>query len=291
MRLPKFEYFEPESLETALNLLAERDGKATVLAGGTDVLVKMRNGRMKPGAVIALEKIQNLSEISFDAGKGLTIGAAAKVSDVASNSEILQYYPALAKAAGVMANVQVRNMATIGGNLCNAAPSAENAPPLMALGAYATIASSEKVRQLALDDFFLGPGLTAMKPYEIMTSIVVPEPPAKSGASYQRISARCGVDIAAVSVGTMVRMEDGVCKEIRIVLGAVAPVPMHASEAEAFAVNKVWSIENVKKAAQLASEESRPISDVRASAQYRRGMVAVLTFRSMEEAHARSITR
>ena len=291
MRLPKFEYFEPETLEEALRLLAEWRERACVLAGGTDVLVKMRNGRLKPGAVIALERISSLNGIGFDLSKGLTIGAGAKLSDVTSHPDILRYYPAIARAALVMANVQVRNMGTIGGNLCNAAPSAENAPPLMALGAVVTAASLEEERRIPLDDFFKGPGLTAMKPEEIMTSIFVPTPPAKSGASYQRISARCGVDIAAVSVGAMIIIEDTVCREVRISLGAVAPVPMRALSAEAFLKEKVWSEEFLREAARISADESRPISDVRASLEFRKQMVAVMTQRALEEAYGRAIKR
>ncbi|MFH0960647.1 MAG: xanthine dehydrogenase family protein subunit M [Pseudomonadota bacterium] len=290
MRLPKFEYFEPETLEDALRLLAEWRERACVLAGGTDVLVKMRNGRLKPGAVIALERISSLNGIGFDSSKGLTIGAGAKLSDVASHPDILRYYPAIARAARVMANVQVRNMGTIGGNLCNAAPSAENAPPLVVLGAVVTAASLEEERRIILDDFFTGPGLTVLKPEEIMTSILVPAPRAKSGSSYQRISARCGVDIAAVSVAAMVRMEGNVLKEVRIALGAVAPVPMRAFKTEAFLLEKNWTPELLKEAARMSADESRPISDVRASSQYRRQMVAVLTLRALEEAHARAMT-
>jgi CO/xanthine dehydrogenase FAD-binding subunit len=290
MRLPKFDYFEPETIDEALRVLAEWGEKALVLAGGTDVLVKMRNGRLKPGAVVALERICSLSEISFNLSEGVTIGAGAKLSDVASHPDILRHYPAIARAARVMANVQVRNMGTIGGNLCNAAPSAENAPPLMAIGAIVTVKSLQGDRRIPLDDFFRGPGITVMKPEEIMTSIFVPTPPPKSGASYQRISARCGVDIAAVSVGAMVTIEGVVCKEARIVLGAVAPVPMRALNAEAFLAEKVWSPELLRDAARISSEESRPISDVRASLQYRRKMVAVLTVRALEEAHGRAIT-
>jgi CO/xanthine dehydrogenase FAD-binding subunit len=289
MRLPKFDYFEPETLDEALRVLAEWGEKALVLAGGTDVLVKMRNGRLKPGAVVALERICSLSEISFNLSEGVTIGAGAKLSDVASHPDILRHYPAIARAARVMANVQVRNMGTIGGNLCNAAPSAENAPPLMAIGAIVTVKSLQGDRRIPLDDFFRGPGITVMKPEEIMTSIFVPTPPPKSGASYQRISARCGVDIAAVSVGAMVTIDGVVCKEARIVLGAVAPVPMRALNAEAFLAEKVWSQELLRDAARISSEESRPISDVRASLQYRRKMVAVLTVRALEEAHGRAI--
>ncbi len=289
MRLPKFEYFEPKTLEAALNLLTQNGNNAHLLAGGTDVLVKMRNGRLKPEAVIGLQGIEDLNGIHFDSGKGLTIGATAKLAEVASNPDVLKHYPALAFAAGVMANVQVRNMGTIAGNLCNAAPSAENAPPLMAMGAEVAVANLQGDRRIALHQFFRGPGLTAMEHGEIMTAIFVPFPVPKSGASYKRVSARCGVDIAAVCVSAWVALDGEVCKDARIVLGAVAPTPMRAVGAESFMREQTWTQELIETAAAQTVQESKPISDVRASADYRKKMVAVLTLRALEEAYERAI--
>ena len=166
--------------------------------------------------------IEGLDGIHFHPTEGLTLGATARLAEVASHPDILENYPALTYAVQVMANVEVRHMATVAGNLCNAAPSADTAPPLIAMGAEVTLASLKGERRLPLDRFFKGPGLTAMEHGEIMTSIHVPPPQPKSGASYMRISARCGVDIAAVGVGVMATFNGKGCKEARIVLGAVA---------------------------------------------------------------------
>ena len=166
-------------------------------------MVKMSAGRLKPKAIIRLMDIEGLDGIRFHPEEGLTLGATARLAEVASHPDVLNHYPALAHAVQVMANVEVRHMATVAGNLCNAAPSADTAPPLIAMGAEVTLASLNGQRRLPLDQFFKGPGLTAMQHGEIMTSIHVPLPQPKSGASYMRISARCGVDIAAVGVGVM----------------------------------------------------------------------------------------
>ena len=289
MRLPKFDYFEPKTLEAALTLLTENGKSACVLAGGTDVLVKMRNGRLMPKTVIGLQRIESLNSIDFDPAKGLTIGAMARISDVVNHPDIMRVYPALSHAAGVMANVQVRNMGTIAGNLCNAAPSAENAPPLMAMGAQVTTVGPTGSRDIPLDQFFRGPGLTKIEASEIMTSIFVPLPARRSGASYKRISARCGVDIAAVCVGAMVACTEEVCSEVRIVLGAVAPVPMRAPKAEGIIQGQKLTRDLVEEAAAQAAEESKPISDVRATADYRKKMVEVLTFRALEQAYERAM--
>jgi len=288
MRLPRFEYFAPKTLEAALGLLTDKGEGACVMAGGTDVVVKMDLGRFKPKAIIALQGIQGLNEIRFDAKQGLTIGATARLADVTSHPDILKHYPAVANAVQAMANVQVRNMATVAGNLCNAAPSADSAPPLIVMGGQVTLASVKGERRVPLDQFFQGPGLTAREHGEIMTSIFVPLPPPQSGASYKRISGRCGVDIAAVGVGAMAIFGGKVCKEAKIVLGAVAPIPMRAKSTEALVQGKEWTPELIEKAGDQAAEEARPISDVRASAEWRKQMVAVLTRRTLEEARERA---
>lgn len=288
MRLPQFEYFAPKTLEEALSLLKEQGEGARVMAGGTDVMVKMTHGLLKPKAIIALQEIEGLEGIRFDAEEGLTIGATARLAEVASHPDILKHYPALAHSVQVMANVEVRNMGTVAGNLCNAAPSADSAPPLIAMEAKVTLASLNGERQLPLGEFFRGPGLTAMEPGEVMTSIHVPPPPPKSGASYLRISGRCGVDIAAVGVGVMTVFNSHACKDARIVLGAVAPIPMRATQTEGLMRGQEWTQELIEKGGDVAAEESKPISDVRASAEWRKRMVAVLTRRALEEAHQRA---
>lgn len=291
MSLPKFEYFAPRTLQSALTSLAAQGQTAHVFAGGTDIMVKMSHGRLRPTGIIGLMGIDGLDAIRFNPKDGLTIGATARLSEVASHPFILNHYPALAHAVQVMANVEVRNMGTVAGNLCNAAPSADTAPPLMAMEAEVTLASLKGERRLPLDQFFKGPGLTAIEHGEIMTAIHVPPLRPNSGASYMRISARCGVDIAAVGVGVMATFNDKGCKEARIVLGAVAPVPMHATRTEQLVQGRQWTQELIDEAGEEAAKEAKPISDVRASAEWRTKMVAVLTRRTLMEARERAVRR
>jgi carbon-monoxide dehydrogenase medium subunit len=288
MRLPPFEYALPKTLEEALQVLAEKGPEARVLAGGTDLLIRMKHGFIKPRTVISLAAVEELKPIRFDAKTGLTIGATARLAEVAAHPDIRKRYPAVAYAARKTANVQVRNMGTVGGNLCNAAPSADNAPTLMALGAEAVLAGLAGERRVPLDQFFKGPGQTALEPGEILTAIRVPVPPAHSGASYQHVSARGRVDISAVCVGALAVFAGETCREVRIVLGAVGPTPLRALKAESLVRGKPWTLELVEKAGKKAAEASRPITDVRASAEYRKQMVGVLTRRALLEAQKRA---
>ena len=211
-----------------------------------------------------------------------------RLADVASHPDILSYYPAVAHAASATGTVQVRNMGTVVGNLCNAAPSADNAPALIAHGAEALLMSASGMRCLPLDEFFLGPGQTAMEPGELFVHVSVPPPDPAEGASYHHISARGNVDLSAVGVAVLVRIEDGVCTKARVVLGAVAPIPMRAVRTEALLEGKRITESLAEEAGKCASEEARPISDVRASEYYRREMVAVLTKRAVREAVQRA---
>ena len=289
MRLPTFDYVVPKTVDAALDLLAKGGDECRLFAGGTDLMVKMGHGLATPSLLVALKEIDGLNEIRFDPAKGLSIGATALLVEVAEHPDVLKYYPAMAQAAKKTANTQIRNMATLAGNLCNAAPSADNAPVLLARGAEVEIASLKGTRRLSLDDFFKGPGITALDRGDILTQILVPPPAGGMGASYQWISARGKVDISAVCVGVKVRVEKDRLKDVRIVLGAVAPTPMRARGAEALLEGKKGSQSLAARAALEASEESMPITDVRASAKYRRSMVAVLTRRAIEEARGRAV--
>ena len=289
MTLPRFEYHAPSSLEEALLLLGEKGAGARVLAGGTDLMVKMRHGMLNPGALIAIKGIAGLDGISFDSRKGLTIGATALLADVASNTKIRRKYPAVSDAARETANVQIRNMGTLVGNLCNAAPSADNAPVLLALSAEVVLQSLQGKRRLPLAQFFTGPGVTAMEPEEILTSVFVPLPPPHSGASYQHLSARGKVDIAAVGVAAMVTMNGNRCEKARIFLGAVAPIPMRATKTERVVEGKALTPKVLAETGRQAAREARPITDVRAGAAYRRQMTAVLTRRALTKARQRAL--
>jgi len=291
MTLSRFEYIAPETVEETCMLLKKKGDKATVMAGGTDLLIKMRHRLSRPDMIIGLKKIRGLDRISFDKKKGLTIGATALLADVASHPYILKKYPAIACAAQETATVQIRNMGTVGGNLCNAAPSADNAPTLIAMNSEVSLVGPKGERQLPLDQFFIGPGLTAMEQGEILTSIFVPLPPLSSGTAYKHISARGKVDISAVGVGTMVFMNGDICNDARIVLGAVAPVPMRAVKTEKLIKGKKLTRQLAERAGVQASKESNPITDVRATAEYRRSMVTVLTKRALMEAGQRGIKK
>jgi CO/xanthine dehydrogenase FAD-binding subunit len=284
MSRTKFEYYTPDSVENACKLLTEQGDGAYVMAGGTDLLVKIHKGALKPKAIITLQKIKGIDGISYEKGKGLTIGAMARLTDVGNHPDIKTKYPAVSKAALVTANTQIRNMGTVAGNLCNASPSADNAPVLMVMGAVVTLKSAKGERQVPMNQFFQGPGMTVIKKGEILTSIFVPEPPNGSGTSYQFLSARGKVDIAAVCVGAMVIMDGATCKDAKIVLGAVAPVPLRAKEAEKVVTGHKLSTELLEKLGLEASRESKPITDMRASAEYRKILVAVLSARAVEEA-------
>ena len=288
MRLPHFDYAAPTTLEEALRLLAEKGPDARVLAGGTDLIIRMRHGLVKPSAIIHLGGIAVLRVITYKLKTGLSIGAAATLAEVAGHPDIRRRYPAVAYAAGETANVQVRNLGTVGGNLCNAAPSADNAPTLMALGAEMVLSGPQGERRVALEQFFKGPGQTVLTPGEILTAIQVPTPPPHSGAAYQQVSARGRVDICAASVGAAVVFEGENCKDIRIFLGAVGPTPLRALLTEDLVRGKAWAPELIAQAGEKAAGEARPITDMRASADYRRQMVGVLTRRALLEAQKRA---
>ena len=289
MGLSKFDYYAPETIDEAFRLVGEIGKGAMFMAGGTDLLIKTKRKLLKPKAVIDIKKIKGLDEISFDKKKGLTIGSTVALTTIENHPLIKEKYPAIADAAHATANVQIRNMASISGNLCNAAPSAENAPVLMAMGAIVNLASQEGTRSVPLDEFFKGPGKTIIKQGELLTSINVPVPPKGAGTSYQHISARGKVDISAVGVGAMLIMKGDICEDARIFLGAVAPVPMMAKNAQKVLKGKKLTEELLQTAGITASKECKPITDMRASAEYRTLMVAVLTGRAIDESRSRAV--
>ena len=288
MGLSRFDYYAPETVDEACELAAELGEGAMFMAGGTDLLIKIKRKMIDPKAVIYIKNIKGLDEVSFDVATGLTIGSTVTLTAIENHPLIKEKYPAIADAAHATANVQVRNMATITGNLCNAAPSAENAPVLMAMGAQVNIIGLDGVKSVPLDEFFKGPGQTVLKQGELITSVCVPVPPKGSGASYQHISARGKVDISAVGVGAMLTMNGDICEDARIFLGAVAPVPMMAANAQNVLKGNKLTEELLQTAGLEASKEAKPITDMRATAEYRTLMVAVLTGRSIYQSRERA---
>ena len=291
MPAAQFDYIAPTSVDQAVAALVEGGRDTRVMAGGTDLIVKIRHRMLFPKCIVNLKRIAGLDAITADKKNGLTIGATALLADVAAHKGIRRHYPTVAEAAGATANVQIRNMGTVVGNLCNASPSADNAPTLMAMAATVDIAGPTGSRSMPLDQFFQGPGITALKTGEIVTAIRVPPPVAGSGTAYHSLSQRGKLDCSAVGVGTMVVLKGDHCTNARIIVGACAPVPMRTQAAEKMLIGKRITDTLVRRAAQKASEETSPITDVRASAPYRWKMVSVLTIRALTDARKMALRR
>jgi CO/xanthine dehydrogenase FAD-binding subunit len=284
-RLPKFGYVEAKTIEEACSLLSQYKGEARVIAGGTDLLVAMKMRQVTPNYVIDLRMIPDLDYIYFADGEGLRIGALATLCDIESLAVIRERFPVLADAASKIANPQIRNMGTIGGNLCNAAPSADMAPPLIGLGAEVKIKGLKGERVIPLEGFFVGPGESALQIGEILTEIRVPSPSPRTQALYLKLSARTAIDIAVVGVAAVVTLDSKGTRvtDVRIVLGAVAPTPIRAHQAEGIIKGGAIDEHVIERASQAAADEAKPISDVRGSAIYRKEMVKVLTKRAIRQ--------
>lgn len=282
--LPKFNYLAPTTLDEALSLLSEYKGRARVIAGGTDLVPKLKRREIKaPEYVIDLKGIPGLDEIKFDTS-GLTLGALVTIGMVESSAKIRQKFDILAQAAQSMASPQVRNRGTIAGNICNAVPSADSAPPLLTLGARLKIVSGKGERTVNIEDFFTGPNQTTLSDNEILTEIQIAYMPPSGKGVYLKLTPRWAMDLAIVGVAVVVIPQDGICWDIRIALGAVAPTPIRAKKAEAVLKGQKLDDKLIKKAARTAAGESRPIDDHRASAEYRRDMVEVLVKRAIKQA-------
>ena len=280
MSLPKFAYLSPKTIQEACSLLLQYGDKARVMAGGTDLLVKMKVGEATPQYLIGLSNIANLDYIEID-GEGLRIGALATLSSVAGSSVIQERFGALAKIAAEMGTPQVRNMGTVAGNLCNALPSADTASILISRGAKLKLVNPQGERIIPLEEFFIASGETILQDGEILAEIQVPSKPPHTGEVYLRIT-RTAVDYATVGVATLVTLgsKNGTCSEAKIVLGAVAPTPIRARKAEGAIKGKEIEEGLIEEAARLASEEARP----RTRPEYKRKLVRVLTRRALRQA-------
>jgi carbon-monoxide dehydrogenase medium subunit len=282
--MKSFEYFAPQSFKDAASLLLRYGSKAKLLAGGTDLCLRLERRVVDPGVVVDLKKIRALRGIKLNR-QGLTIGALTLMDEIASSPSVKGRYSIIADAAAVVGSIQTRNRATVGGNLCNASPAADTAPALMALSARARIASSRRQREVPLEEFFLGPGKTCLQANELLKEIFIPSPALKSGSSFQRCT-RTTMDIALVNCAVFMSLasKQEVVSDVRIALGAVAPTPIRAKPAETFLIGKIADQDAIEKAAELAAAGVSPIDDVRSSAGYRRQMARVLTRRALKEA-------
>ena len=280
-----FEYFEPETVKEALSLLGKYQGKARILAGGTDLVVMMREREIRPQYIINLGRIPGLSYINLN-GKGLRIGALTTIAELEHSPVLKQNYRIIHQAASQLAIIAIRNMATIGGNLCNAAPSADMAPPLLALKASVKLAGTNGERIIPLEEFFTGPGITTLKSGELMVEIQAPPLPEHTAGVYLKHGVKEAAGLAVVGVAVIVTLgiKNNVFGDVSIALGAVAPTPIRVKSAEDILKGQKIDDKLIEQAAQVASNSSSPIDDVRTSAEYRREMVNIRIRQAIKQA-------
>lgn len=284
-RLPKFDYLAPKTIGEALSLLSQYKGKAKVIAGGTDFIPKLKRRETKtPDYIIDLKGIPGWDYIEYNEDSGLNLGALATIHDVETSPIIRENFSVLSQAAESMASPQVRNRGTIAGNICNAVPSADTAPALLTLEAKLKLISQRGERTVNIEDFFTGPNKTVLTDEELLQEIQVPNLPPYSNGIYLKLSPRRSMDLAIVGIAVVVTSDKGVCEDIRIGLGAVAPTPIRAKRAEDIIRGQKFSDTVIERAAEIAASESHPIDDHRASAEYRKEMVKTLTKRAINQA-------
>lgn len=271
----RFEYLEPATIEEAVSLLDEYDGRAKVIAGGTDVMVLVRSKTIKPEYVIDITNIPGLNYIDCD-DNGLRIGAATTIRDIEKSEVIRQHYPIISQAAGRLGSVAIRNVATIGGNLCNAVPSADTVQSLVALSARTKIIGPDGERVLSIEEFIIGVSKTALKKGELLVELQVPVPLPGTKGVYLKYT-RTSVDLAMVGVAIVMTVEDGdVCRDVKIVCSAVAPTPMRARKAEEVIRGKRIDQALIDRCAQEASNEASPrASSIRGTPEEKKEVVAL----------------
>ena len=282
----RFEYLEPESIEEALAILSRYQGKSKIIAGGTDLMLQMRNKAIRPEYVVDITRIPGLDYITFDDQQGLRLGVLTTIRGLETSVELQRKYPVISQAASQLGSVAIRNVATVGGNLCNALPSAETSQALLALSAQVRVVGPGGERTIPLEGFFTGVGKTLLQPDEILLEILVPESLPHTSGIYIKHSPRGPIDLAIVNITVLMTMEQDhrVCRDAKIVLGAVSPTPLRAKKAENVLKGKRVDGALIDRAAQVASDEANPRrGSIRGSFEYKKEMVKVLTGRAIKE--------
>ncbi len=283
-----FDFARPGSVKEALDLLAQHGDRARVLAGGTDLLVQLRAGVREAGVVVDVKEIPELNEISYDSGSGLTLGAAVPCFRIYQHADIRQAYPGLIDVASLIGGTQIQGRASLGGNLCNSAPSADAIPMLIALEATCRIESAGGSRDVAVEDFCTGPGKNVLQPGELLVSFHIPPPKPHSGAHYLRFIPRNEMDIAVAGAGVSVVLSNGNVESARVALAAVAPTPLFVKEAGDALAGQLANAESVQRAAEAAKAAAKPITDMRGTVEYRKHLCEVLTRRALNVAIERA---
>jgi CO/xanthine dehydrogenase FAD-binding subunit len=287
-----FDYEAPTSIDEAVALLADQSRQARPLAGGTDLLVQLRQGLRKVDLVVDVKRISELNRLSFDPTDGLTVGAAVSCARLCEHPDVQQTYPALVDGASIIGGAAIQSRATLGGNLCNAAPSGDGIAAMIVLGATCTVAGPGTTRTVPVEAFCTGPGETVLGPGELLVSIHFPAPTPRSGARYLRFTPRREMDIAVAGAGAWVALSADVAGsadvaeivDARIALAAVAPTPLQPAAAAAALIGSAPTEDAFAEAAKLAQEAAHPISDVRGTAKQRRHLIGVMVRRALRGA-------
>lgn len=278
-----FDFIQPTTIDAAILALAEHNPNVRILNGGTDYLVELKHVAQSPGVVVDVSRLQDLRGIEIiDAG--LRIGAGTTHTEIMADPLVKEYVPAMIDAAHTVGAVQTRNLGTLGGNLVTCVPSMDSGPTLLALDAKVIILGSKGTRQSSLTDFFIGPRRTSLEPDELLLEIIIPKENLGKPASFIKFGLRKGQALALVNAASALWVEDNKFKDVRIALGAVAPVVMRATKAEALLEGQVISEDLVQEAAKIAVGEAKPIDDFRASKEYRNDLIEVGTRRTLQAA-------
>ena len=285
-----FGYVMAKDVGHAVALLAEHGAKAKILAGGTDLLVELKHALHNPAIIVDVSRLAALKDIAVR-DDGLHIGALATHSDIMGSPIIRAMFPALVEAAHSIGAVQTRNLGTLGGNLITCVPSMDSGPALLALDASLTVANAAGQRQMPLAELFVGPRKTSLKPGDLLIDIVIPKENLDKPAAFEKFGLRKGQALALVNVGASFWIDKDKFAAPRIALGAVAPTVIRAPKAEAYLAGRKISPEAMAEAGRIAATEAKPISDFRASADYRRDLIAVLVKRALAACQARATAK
>jgi xanthine dehydrogenase FAD-binding subunit len=285
-----FNYVAANSVEQAVTQLAQAGLEGRVLAGGTDVIVAMREGRRVVDMLIDIKAVADVNVLRYDPATGLRLGAAVPCYRIYEDQEIRRLYPALIDCASLIGGIGIQGRASVGGNLCNASPAADTIPALIALGAMCKVAGPQGRREIPVEQFCVAPGRNALQPGELLVEIALPPPAPRSGASFLRFIPRNEMDIAVVNAATSVQLaEDGETIEAaRLAVGAVAPTPLLVTEVAPLLAGAPATVESFERAAEAAQRAAQPITDMRGTKEQRRHLVGVLTRRALQGALERA---
>lgn len=287
MEIPEFTYHRPETLTEACKLGRIHGDTVRYLAGGTELLVDLKEGFDSAGHLISLGGIPNIEHIVID-DQFLRIGAMSTLEDIATSEEVIQVFPALREAVLAIGSVQIRTRGTIGGNFCGAVPCADTPPVCICGESELKIVSEDSERTIPAEEFFLSPRRSVLEPGELLVEISIPLQPANSGVSYKRFSLRHGSSLAVASSAARIVLDGTQISDARVVLGAVAPVPLLAVDCMGFLGGESPSEDIFRQASKTAASEAKPITDIRGSEDFRRDLVEVLTFRALLDAATRA---